>query len=40
VRREVPAGAALVARWTTGDGELALPGERRVDVAALPFAVG
>lgn len=39
IRREIPAGAALVARWNTGEGESALPQERRVDVAALPFAV-
>lgn len=39
VRREVPAGAALVARWSTGEGEAAVQLERRVDVAALPFAV-
>lgn len=39
VRREVAPGAALVARWTTGDGETTMQAERRVDVAALPFAV-
>jgi hypothetical protein len=40
VRREVPAGAQLIARWPSDDadppdGSLA---ERRVDVATLPFA--
>jgi folate-binding protein YgfZ len=39
VRREVPAGAALVARWSSGEGESEIQLERRVDVAALPFAV-
>jgi folate-binding protein YgfZ len=39
VRREVPAGAALVARWsTTQEDEPDAVVERRVDVAALPFA--
>lgn len=40
VRREVPAGASLVARWQRAarDGEPVAPEERRVDVAALPFA--
>ena len=41
IRREVEAGATLVARWTEevepGDG--AQPLERRVDVAVLPFSV-
>ena len=41
IRREVEAGAALIARWTDegepGDG--AQPMERRVDVAVLPFSV-
>jgi folate-binding protein YgfZ len=41
IRREVEAGAALIARWTDevepGDG--AQPMERRVDVAVLPFPV-
>ena len=38
IRREVAAGAALVARWPTegaADGALL---ERHVEVAALPFA--
>jgi folate-binding protein YgfZ len=42
VRREVTPGAALVARWTEGDDGPDTAGvahERRVDVAALPFAV-
>ncbi|MDB4887042.1 MAG: hypothetical protein JWN79_2480 [Gemmatimonadetes bacterium] len=39
VRREVAPGAALVARWSTGEGDAAVASERRVDVAALPFAV-
>jgi folate-binding protein YgfZ len=38
VRREIAPGAALVARWGS-EGESATPSERRVDVAALPFAV-
>jgi folate-binding protein YgfZ len=41
VRREVPVGTTLVARWTesaNASGDAALV-ERRVDVAALPFAV-
>jgi folate-binding protein YgfZ len=36
IRREVEPGASLVARWS--EGEVAPPLERRVDVAALPFA--
>ena len=39
VRREVAPGAALIARWSEGEGEDARAVERRVDVAALPFAV-
>ena len=42
IRREVEAGAALIARWTNaegGSGEDAAPAERRVDVAVLPFSV-
>ena len=38
VRREVEPGAQLVARWSEGEGEAAVSMERRVDVAALPFA--
>jgi hypothetical protein len=38
VRREVPVGATLIARWRTGEDTTAYA-ERRVDVAALPFAV-
>lgn len=40
VRREVPIGASLVARWPTGEaGDTPSAGaERRVEVAALPFA--
>jgi len=42
IRREVEAGATLVARWTdegeSGGGE-ARSVERRVDVAMLPFSV-
>jgi folate-binding protein YgfZ len=36
IRREVEPGASLLARWS--EGEDAPPLERRVDVAALPFA--
>jgi len=39
IRREVEAGATLVARWTDeggSDGETRAA-ERRVDVAVLPF---
>jgi tRNA-modifying protein YgfZ len=39
VRREVAPGAALVARWSSGEGDEVAHHERRVDVAALPFAV-
>lgn len=39
VRREVAPGAMLVARWSDAETEGILPHERRVDVAALPFAV-
>jgi len=38
IRREVEAGAALIAR-SPGEGENAPPVDRRVDVAALPFSV-
>jgi hypothetical protein len=41
IRREVEAGATLVARWTDegeSDGE-ARSVERRVDVAVLPFSI-
>jgi folate-binding protein YgfZ len=38
VRREVPVGATLIARWRTGE-DVSAHAERRVDVAALPFAV-
>ena len=38
VRREVPVGATLTARWNVGEGATSHV-ERRVDVAALPFAV-
>jgi folate-binding protein YgfZ len=38
VRREVPVGVTLIARWSTGEDATAYA-ERRVDVAALPFAV-
>jgi folate-binding protein YgfZ len=38
IRREVEPGAALIARWP-GEGEDAVPVDRRVDVAALPFSV-
>jgi folate-binding protein YgfZ len=38
IRREVEPGAALVARWSTGDEPTSVA-ERRVDVAALPFVV-
>ena len=38
IRREVAPGAALVARWTEHGASDAVPSERRVDVAALPFA--
>ena len=38
IRREVEAGAALIAR-SPGEGEGAAPVDRRVDVAALPFSV-
>jgi tRNA-modifying protein YgfZ len=42
IRREVEAGAALVARWRDETAEAydpSAPVERRVDVAALPFAI-
>ena len=45
IRREVEPGAALVARWQddngagTGSTDAAPTLERRVDVAALPFAI-
>lgn len=39
VRREVAPGAALMARWTDVAGEEPTPLVRRVEVAALPFAV-
>jgi folate-binding protein YgfZ len=41
IRREVEPGAALVARWRAeaAEGDEAAPIERRVDVAALPFAI-
>ncbi|MDB4879418.1 MAG: hypothetical protein JWL60_864 [Gemmatimonadetes bacterium] len=38
VRREVAPGTALLARWTGGEDDPAALMERRVDVAALPFA--
>jgi folate-binding protein YgfZ len=38
IRREVEPGAALLARWTVDDGGETATMERRVDVAALPFA--
>lgn len=39
VRREVPVGTALSARWTEdGAPESSAHAERRVDIAALPFA--
>lgn len=40
IRREVEPGAALTARWVTPDGDAAVTPaiERKVDVAALPFA--
>lgn len=38
VRREVPVGATLIARWTEEGAENGAPSERRMDVAALPFA--
>ena len=39
VRREVPVGTTLIARWTEAGDEAGAPSERRVDVAALPFAI-
>jgi folate-binding protein YgfZ len=42
IRREVEPGAALVARWrddTVSADDTAAQAERRVDVAALPFAI-
>ncbi len=41
IRREVAPGTALVARWQddAAVGSDATPVERRVDVAALPFAI-
>ena len=40
IRREVEPGAALTARWSGPDGDAAVTPaiERKVDVAALPFA--
>jgi hypothetical protein len=40
VRREVAAGATLMARWREGSaGAEAADVERRVEIAALPFAI-
>lgn len=40
IRREVVPGATLIARWRDGDADdAASSAERRVDVAALPFAI-
>jgi folate-binding protein YgfZ len=39
VRREVPVGTTLIARWQTDEGGEVTAVERRVDIAAVPFAV-